>query len=138
MLKVQGIGKKIWLAALVYALEASWCAAEGLKEGWNTFTLSTMTAGCTYAVITPQIAAARAKVGYSGEGIPPQFESTFRELNEKVETMCKCVSLLTAEKWTFEEAKSKENNPEMKAFIEGLITSNKCPLAFDLPKSTDK
>lgn len=135
MSKSMGIAKNIILSVFLSALGDSLCSAEGLKEGWNTFTLSTMTSGCTYAIVTPQIAAVREKVGYTGNGIPPEFDATFKVLTEKVEAMCKCVSLQTAEKWTFEEAKSKENSPEMNKFIEGLITSNRCPLPFDLPKN---
>jgi hypothetical protein len=72
-----------------------------LKAGWSDQELSSFTAGCVLAIVTPARRDYAARAAERGISSPKPFPE--KEVTASVQPMCSCIGLRIAQSWELQE-----------------------------------
>jgi len=104
-----------------------------LKKGWNQETLGQAILGCTYGMVSPNLASYRQRALEDGHRVTAdEMEKVKSLLLPICNKTCTCVMEKVSRKWSFDKfkglAQDNSDSSEYSQYIKSLFKNKECPL----------
>ena len=104
-----------------------------LKKGWNQETLGQAILGCTYGMMSPNLASYRQRALEDGHQVTDDEMEKLKSLLFPIcNRTCTCVIEKVSRKWSFDKfkglAQDNSGSSEYPQYIKSLFKNKECPL----------